>query len=270
MHGFKDFKNVRLDDAMLYAAAMVIRSGGPLMGVFDQVVVNRRDLLPAVKSFSYEEKQGISGWIFGQKVVLGNRLMMVNHNIQIPETVDEDKYLIAGHEVLYLGIAHKLAAMMVVDYAPNEQIRPYLLKLRDSGVSILVRNCDPNVNEAMISSCFDMRLNNIKILNSSSGRIFKKYKSRPKLSARAVAIHDGTPYTFMKSLCLASTLRQMFKVSGLLTMLGILMGFVIVLILSAMNVICDLPQIFVLLMQILVTFGFIGIVNVVSIGNSSK
>lgn len=270
MHGFKDFKNVRLDDAMLYAAAMVIRSGGPLTGVFDQVVVNRRDLLPAVKSFSYEEKQGISGWIFGQKVVLGNRMMMMNHNIEIPETVDEDKYLIAGHEVMYLGIAHKLAAMIVVDYAPNEEIRPYLKKLRDSGVSILVRNCDPNVNEAMISSCYDMRLNNIKILNSSSGRIFKKYKSRPKMSAKANAIHDGTPFTFMKSLCLASSLRQMFKVSGLLTLLGMLMGFVIVLILSAMNVICDLPEIFVLLMQILVTFGFIGLVNVVSVGNSSK
>ena len=64
--------------------------------------------------------------------------MMVNHNIEIPETVDEDRYLIAGHEVMYLGIAHKLAAMIVVDYAPNEQIRPYLKKLRDSGVSILV------------------------------------------------------------------------------------------------------------------------------------
>ena len=270
MHGFKDFKNVRLDDAMLYAAAMVIRSGGPLTGVFDQVVVNRRDILPAVKSFSYEEKQGISGWIFGQKVVLGNRMMMINHNIDIPETVDEDKYLIAGHEVMYLGIAHKLAAMIVVDYAPNEQIRPYLKKLRDSGVSILVRNCDPNVNEAMISSCYDMRLNNIKILNSSSGRIFKKYKSRPKMSSRAIAIHDGTPYTFMKSLCLASGLRQMFKVSSLLTMLGTVMGFIIVLILSAMNVICDLPEIFVLLMQILVTFGFIGIVRIVSFGNSDK
>ena len=270
MCDFTDFYNVRIDDAMLYAAAMVIRSGGPLTGVFDQVVVNRRDLLPPVKSFSYEERQGISGWIFGQKVVLGNRMMMVNHNIQIPETVDEDKHIIAGREVMYLGIAHKLAAMIVVEYAPNEKIRPYLQKLRDSGVSVLVRNCDPNVNEAMISSCYDMRLNNIKILNSSSGRIFKKYKSRPKLSSRAAAIHNGTPYTFMKSLCLASTLRQMFKVSGLLTMLGILMGFVIVLVLSAMNVICDLPQIFVLLMQILVTFGFIGIVNIVSIGNSSK
>ena len=90
------------------------------------------------------------------------------------------------------------------------------------------------------------------------------------MSARANAIHDGTPYTFMKSLCLASSLRQMFKVSGLLTMLGMLMGFVIVLVLSAMNVICDLPEIFVLLMQILVTFGFIGVVRIASYGTSSK
>lgn len=268
MHGFKDFKNVRLDDAMLYAAAMVIRSGGPLTGVFDQVVVNRRDILPAVKSFSYEEKQGISGWIFGQKVVLGNKLMMVNHNIEIPESVDEGKYLIAGHEVMYLGIAHKLAAMIVVDYAPNEQIRPYLKTLRDSGVNVLVRNCDPNVTEAMISSCYDMRLNNIKILNSSSGRIFKKYKSRPRMSTKAVAIHDGTPYTFLKSLCLSSSLRQMFRVSNLLSLLGILMGFIIVLILSAINVICDLPEIFVLLMQMLVTLIFIGIERILDLGNN--
>ena len=90
------------------------------------------------------------------------------------------------------------------------------------------------------------------------------------MSSRAVAIHDGTPYTFMKSLCLASTLRQMFKVSGLLSIIGTLMGFIIVLILSVMNVICDLPEIFVLLMQILVTFGFIGIVKVVSLSNSEK
>lgn len=268
MHGFKDFKNVRLDDAMLYAAAMVIRSGGPLTGVFDQVVVNRHDILPAVKSFSYEEKQGISGWIFGQKVVLGNKLMMVNHNIEIPESVDEGKYLIAGHEVMYLGIAHKLAAMIVVDYAPNEQIRPYLKMLRDSGVNVLVRNCDPNVTEAMISSCYDMRLNNIKILNSSSGRIYKKYKSRPRMSTKAIAIHDGTPYTFLKSLCLASSLRQMFRISNLLSLLGILMGFVIVLILSAINVICDLPEIFILLMQVLVTLIFIGIERILDLGNN--
>mgnify|MGYP003305786043 CR=1 FL=1 len=37
-------------------------------------------------------------------------------------------------EVIYLAIANKLAAMMVVDYAPNKKLAPYLKKLRESGI----------------------------------------------------------------------------------------------------------------------------------------
>ena len=262
MLGFKDFKNVRMDDAMLYAAAMVIRSGGPLTGVFDQMVVNRRDILPTVKSFSYEEKMGVSGWIYNQKVILGNKTLMLNHNIEVPASVDEDKYLMRGHEVLYLAIAHKLAAMIVVDYAPSRKIAPYLKKLRDSGVSILVRNCDPNVTERMISTCYDMRLDNIRIINSSSGRVFKKYKSRPKASTRAVSIHDGSTYTFIRSLCTSAILRHSFKVTDMLTAIGIFMGFAVVLIFAVLNVISDMPAIFVMLMQAVISAAFLGIVRV--------
>ncbi len=264
MRGFKDFKNVRVDDVMLYAAAMVIRSGGPLTGVFDQVVVNRRDILPTVKSFSYEERLGVSGWINNQKVILGNKRMMINHNIDIPEDNDEEKYLVSGHEVMYLAIAHKLAMMMVVDYAPNQKLAPYLKKLRDSGVTVLVRNCDPNVTDALLSECYNMRLDNIKILNSSAGRVFKKYKSRPKLNSRAVAIHDGTTYTLMRSLCAADMLRYTFKMSNIMMLAGILMGFAIVLILSILNVIVDLPAIFVVLLQVLVAFAFMGATRLIS------
>lgn len=264
MHGFKDFKNVRVDDAMLYAAAMVIRSGGPLTGVFDQMVVNRRDILPTVKSFNYEEKLGVSGWIYNQKVILGTRQMMLNHNVDVPGTIDEDRYLISGHEVIYLAIANKLAAMMVVDYAPNKKLVPYLKKLRDAGVTILVRNCDPNVTDVMLSHCYDMRLDNIKILNSSSSRIFKKYKSRPKLNSRAVAINDGTPYTFMRTLCVADMLRHVFKISNTLMLIGILMSFTIVLILSIINVVADLPAIFIILMQVFFTLIFTGVTKILS------
>ncbi|MEE0980563.1 MAG: hypothetical protein U0K91_02670, partial [Acutalibacteraceae bacterium] len=264
MHGFKDFKNVRVDDAMLYAAAMVIRSGGPLTGVFDQMVVNRRDILPTVKSFSYEEKLGVSGWIYNQKVILGTRQMMLNHNVDVPGTIDEDRYLISGHEVIYLAIANKLAAMMVVDYAPNKKLVPYLKKLRDAGVTILVRNCDPNVTDVMLSHCYDMRLDNIKILNSSSSRIFKKYKSRPKLNSRAVAINDGTTYTFMRTFCIADMLRHVFKISNTLMLIGILMSFAIVLILSIINVVADLPAIFIILMQVFFTLIFTGVTKILS------
>lgn len=263
MHGFKDFKNVRVEDSMLYAAALVIRSGGPLVGVFDSMVKSRRDILPAVKSFSYEDRLGISGWINEQKVILGTRAMMITHDIQIPETVDEEKYLISGHEVLYLAIAHKLAAMIVVDYAPDEKIAPMLKTMRDSGVTVLVNNCDPNVTEEMISSCYDMRLNNIKILNSTSGRVFKKYKSRPKMAARAMSIHDGTPYSFMKSLCLSAGLRRIFKVSDMLMITGTLMGFVIMLIMSVLQIVCDLPAVFAIAIQMLLSAVFFGILKLI-------
>ncbi len=264
MHGFKDFKNVRMDDAMLYAAAMVIRSGGPLTGVFDQMVVNRRDILPTVKSFSYEEKLGVSGWIYSQKVILGTRQMMFNHNVDVPETIDEDKYLMSGHEVLYLAIANKLAAMIVVDYAPNKKLVPYLKKLRDAGVTILVRNCDPNVTDRMISQCYDMRLDNIRILNTASSRVFKKYKSRPKLNSRAVAIHDGTTLTFTKTLCVADMLRHVFKVSNTMMLIGMLMSFVMILVLSVINIVADLPAIFVIFIQLFFSLAFVGVTKILS------
>lgn len=262
MHGYKDFKSVRMDDAILYATAMVVRSGGPLIGVFDQMVVNRRDILPTVKSFSYEEKLGVSGWIYNQKVILGNRDMMINHNVDVPLSIDEDKYLMRGHEVIYLAIADKLAAMMVVDYAPNKKIAPYLKKLRDSGVSVLVRNCDPNVTERMISNCYDMRLDNIKIINSVSGRVFKKYKSRPKVATKAVSVHDGSTYNFLRTLCMAASLRHTFKIADVLSIIGMVMGFAVVMVLSVLNVVADLPMIFVLLLQMVIAGVFVGVTRI--------
>lgn len=264
MQGFKNFRSVRLDDAMLYAAAMAIRAGGPLTGVFDRMFVNRRDILPTVKSFSYEERLGVSGWINNQKVLLGTRDMMNNHSIYVPEDIDEDKYLVAGHEVIYLSIANTLAAFMVVDYVANKKLVPYLKRLRDSGVTILVRNCDPNVTGPMISQCFDMRLDNIKILNTAAARVFDKYKSRPKLNSKAVAIHDGTTYTFMRSLCTADTLRHVFKVSNTLMLIGMLMCFAIVLILAVLKVVADLPTIFILIIQLMTAGMFVGITKLSS------
>ena len=253
MKGFKDFKNVRVDDFLLYAAAMVICSGGPLTEVFDQIVVNRRDILPPVKSFKYEEKLGISGWIYDQKVVLGNRELMENHNIELPADLDVDKYRGAGYDLLYLAIAHKPAAMFVVRYRPNKRIAPMLRRLRDIGVTVLVMNNDPNVTEEMLSDIYGMNLSNVKIMNSSSARIFKKYKARTKTSSRAVVIHDGGIVSFFRSLCTADRLKSIFKISSMITYIGSAMSFAIVLMLSIFNVISDFPAVFALGIQLIFT-----------------
>lgn len=260
----RDYGMVRVDDAVLYATAMVLKSGGPLSHAFDSMVASRRDILPTVKSFNYEEKLGVSGWINNQKVLLGNRSLMMNHNIDIPDDGDEERYNRKGLDVLYLAIAHRPAAMIVVKYAPNRAIMPYLKRLHDSGLNILVRNNDPNITEEMISASYGMRLDNIKIINNSCGRIIKKYKSRPKIATRANSLHDGSVYSFLKTICSAAELRRTFKLSDMMTLVGIFLFFGVVLTLSVVKAIADMPSVFATLIYLIVSLAFVGALKIIA------
>jgi cation transport ATPase len=153
----KDYKNVRIDDVLLYTASMVINSDGPLAEVFKKVISNSSDLLPAVKSLGYEDKMGLSGIILKQKVLFGTRNLLLNHGVEVPNERNEAKYCHDGRRVLYLAIANKIAAMFVVSYAYDLSLAPYLKYLESSGINILVRNSDPNITENLLNGVSGFR-----------------------------------------------------------------------------------------------------------------
>ncbi len=235
MHGFRDFHHVRIDDIMLYTAAMVIHSGGPLTQVFDQVI-SKRELLPEVSGFSYEDRMGISGWINGQKVFIGNRNMMRHHNFDV-EHVNEEKYAHDGRKVIYVAIANSLAALLVVSYAPNRKILPFLKRLGVDGVTILLRNFDPNVTTDLINETFGMRLGNIRLMSSTSGKIYKKYRTRVREYAKSGIIHDGSALSLLRSFTMSYTLCGTFKIINLLMLFHVLLGVLVAGLLSALGVV---------------------------------
>ncbi len=225
MHGFKDFKRVRVDDIMLYSAAMVVRSGGPLAEVFSQVVT-RRDLLPEVRSFSYEERMGISGWINEQKVVMGNKNMMKHHNFDV-DGLEEEKYTHDGRKVIYLAIANSLCAMLVVSYAPNKNLAPFIKRLGKDGVTILLKNNDSNITTDMINETFGVKFTNIKMMNNTAGRIYKKYRNRIREFAKSGIIHDGSSFSFMRSFTMSYTVCGTFKVENLIQLINVIAGIAV-------------------------------------------
>lgn len=236
LHGIRDFKKVRIDDLTLYAAAMVVKSGGPLTAVFDQVV-SKRDLLPAVHSFNYEERMGVSGWINGQKVIMGNRNMMKLHNMDLPDISEEEKYTYDGRRVIYLAIANQLAAMMVVSYAPNKKLIPFIRRLGTDGVTVLLRNYDSNVTTDMINEIFGVRFNNIRLISNTSGRIYKKYRNRVRETSKAGIIHDGKAFSLFRSFTMSYTLCGTFKVENLIQLINVIVGFAVIAVLSIFDVI---------------------------------
>lgn len=234
LHGFKHFGRVRVDDIMLYAAAIALRAGGPLSKVFGQVVTEK-DLLPEVHSFSYEDRMGVSGWIDEQKVIMGNRKMMEHHNFSL-EGLEEEKYTHNGRRVIYIAIANNLAAMIVVSYAPNKKLTQFIRRLGADGVTILLRNNDSNVTTDMINETFGVKFDNIRLISNTAGRLYKKYRSKVRDQARSGIIHDGTAFSFMRSFTMSYTLCGTFKAENLIQLVNVLAGMLVAGILAALKV----------------------------------
>ncbi len=232
LHGMKNYDIMQIDDVILYSAAMMISADGPLSKVFKQVIMNREDLLPDVQALTYEDKLGISAWIYNQRIFMGNRAMMVNHNIDIPTDSEESKYTHDDRKVIYLAVAGKLAALFVVSYKPDMSLVKPLKILDTNGISILIRTTDSNITESLIADTFSIPITGIKILNSSSANVFKEYSGVQNNTALAGVVYNGDSKVFLRSLTHAVVLTISTGIMMTIQVIGVILGLFLTLILT--------------------------------------
>ena len=227
MHGMKDFKNIRIDDVLLYAAALVIKSGGPLRDCFEQVIDGRQELLPPIKELVYEDKLGIAARIHNQKVLLGNRNLLANHNIEVPDKSVEDRYSHSGRKVMYLAVAGKIAALFVVSYAVDKNLEGYFKTLESNGMQVLVRTNDVNVTEELISKSFGLPQQTFKVLSSVAGRLFKRRRDAVCDKLPASIIHDGTAFSMLRAVSASCSMSTQLKFASVFQILVAALGFIL-------------------------------------------
>ncbi len=208
MHGMKDFKTVRIDDVLLYAVAMVLKSGGPLTDVFNRIISGSTELLPPVRDMIYEDRLGLSATIYNQRVLLGNRNLLTHHNIEVPLKSEEDKVKHNGRKVLYIAIDSQVAAMFVFNYVEDESLRDSINEMSDNGFSLVVRTDDPNVTDELIAARFGIVQKDIKITLSQGARIFSAYRDSVVDSAPAKVLHDGSARSYFKSIAACGRLAN--------------------------------------------------------------
>lgn len=227
MHGMKNFENIRIDDVLLYAAALVIKSGGPLRECFEQVVDGRQDILPPVKELVYEDKLGIAARIHNQPVLLGNRNLLVHHNIEVPEKSLEERYSHNGRKVMYLAVAGKIAALFVVSYAVDKNLAPYFRQLEANGIQVLVRTNDVNVTEELISKSFELPQETFKVLSSVAGRLFKRRRDAVCDKLPAGIVHDGTAFSMLRAVAAACSVSAGVKLGAIVQIILSVLGAVV-------------------------------------------
>lgn len=227
MHGMKNYENIRIDDVLLYAAALVIKSGGPLRESFEQVIDGRQDLLPPVRELTYEDKLGIAARIHNQKVLFGNRNLLVHHNIQMPDKAIEEKYSHDGRKVIYLAVAESIAAMFVVSYAVDMNLGKYFKVLEENGIQVLVRTNDVNVTEELIADSFGLPQETFKVLSAVAGKLFKRRRDAVCDKLPASIVHDGTAYSMLRSVAASCGMESSKKLGTVAQIVLSALGFVL-------------------------------------------
>ncbi|MEG2924265.1 MAG: hypothetical protein RR848_07325, partial [Oscillospiraceae bacterium] len=199
LHGIKTFEKERIDLAILYAASIFIESCDTLRDIFLGVIENKTDMLYKTESVGIEPGYGFTAWIEHSRVVLGNRAMMQKHDIDIPSLDYEMKYTKGERCPIYLAVSGKLFGMFVVSYSPDEDAMEVVQGLRKSGISLLVKSDDFNINSELITDVYDLPKNSVKVLTGiERDALAAKTSYMPE--SEGVLTHMGTFSSFIGGL----------------------------------------------------------------------
>lgn len=251
IEGIKLYHKMRIDEAILYTASVVIESGGVLSEIFGGVIEGKRELLLPVETLAYEEKLGCSCWIHNHRVLVGNKELLKHHNVEVPDDGLEEKFRSAGKNTLYLAIEGKIAAMFIVVYKADEMTAHYIRMLEKDGVSILFRTSDANITESFLEDEFGLPKNVVKIINPVAGEMFTKIKNEEKEKSDALLIHDGRTLTMLKALHSAFGITQFVNASKTVQITASVIGVILVAVLSFMSAVSQISVWQIILYQVI-------------------
>lgn len=249
LHGIRLFNKTKVDDALLLTAAVIMKTKSPLKHVFDNVIVGKQAILPEVDTVLYEDKMGTSAWIYQKKVLVGNRDLLVRHGISVPKEEYENKYATNGRKALYLAVAGKIAAMFVVSYSADKELKKELKKLEKSGITILLKSCDPYINEESVMDIFGLPEGFVRVMTSANARIFEKYSDAVVEKSPAYTIHDGSALGFISAIRASENLVNTENMLSVLVAFGSAIGFGVVALLGMLDGISQLTALNVIIFQ---------------------
>lgn len=227
--GIKQFGNqVMAEDAIMCATALVKEAGGPLLGVFEQVISDTEDMLPQVERVSYESGAGMVGKVDGRTVYIGNRGLLINHRLEAPPREMEIQYSSGGKDVLYLAVDAEVVAMLVLTYSADRRKKNELQRLEDSGISVLVRTTDPNVTVTQVSRLFGVDSASVGILDGQLGDTARQLVKADPPRADAVAATKGRMESMMSLIAACVEQKRTTAMLVAIQSAAVILGFVLV------------------------------------------
>lgn len=225
IEGMKPFRDVKIEDVILMASGLTNQADSVLKYAFSKMIDDENSRVPVVDSVLYEENYGLSGWIKNRRILLGNRDMMIQHNIEgLPSPLREAEYVKEDCEILYFSISGVLSAMMLVRITANNRMKHQLHKLIEENISLVVKSTDSFVTNHLIAGLYQMPENCVKVVPVALHETFDKYISDSD-NISASAITSGSAADTIRILTSARRIRRSTMTGIILQSVAAIIGF---------------------------------------------
>lgn len=234
LHGIKTFKGMRIDDAILDAASILVEANSILSDIFMQVIQGKPELLKKVDTIVYEDMMGITGWVDNRRVLIGSRELMLNHGIDVPSKDYEKRYCTNHNEIIYLSTSGELTAVFIVSLTAAEPVAHILHQMESNDIFCIVKTVDPILTREKLAEVFDTEQSLFRVIPS---RLHRAYDDRhaPSEKEESFLANNGTLYSYIRTLVVTKRLRARVMLGLVVLLTSVIIGFGLVTVFSLTN-----------------------------------
>ena len=215
LHKMNPLSANRIDSSIAKAAALTIKAESPLANIFKDIIKDQTGNLPKVEDIKYENRLGISGWVGNERVLIGNRTLLENHNVKTPSLDSERAVLSSGYYPVYLAVGGVPCLLFVVQYVADPNVKYELCRLCNTGATVVVNSTDPNITKNLICDTFDLYEDCVEMLGRNGLNKLRE-KTKPEESANGFASYKENTSGFL------AILSSAIRIIGVKTMMQVL------------------------------------------------
>ena len=249
LHGIKPFDQGKIDSVILDAASVVCNSGGMLTEVFNGIIGSNRSMLRPVENLTYEDAMGLSAWVDGKRVLIGNRELMVNHGIEVPSNDYEMRFVKDSKNIIYLSNSGQLSAMFVISYGSNAATRAQLDQLASHGMYLIVNTSDPNITPEKIHAAYDFPLELIQLMPAKHHPAYEELTAEKDSSPAKIGF-IGSSRMMVTAILDCMTAKTAIDQAVLIQMIALVVGYGLVTLFSLMGNLAYLSILHLILFQL--------------------
>lgn len=222
-------------DCAVLAAATLKESGSILWPQFKTFEDTIEGELPEAEDLQYEVRRGFICDCAGRHVMVGNRKMLLKHEIEAP-TKEEEKRYAGNKNAMYVVIDGILSATFLVSYSVIPSLRKAAVDFNKTGLVLMLTSKEPCLSENVASLKLGSDISSVKILADDASELMEEYRLNRSMRQENALICSRRKKSIFQLVVAAKRLCESDRFVLMMHIAGQILAFMMLLLSVILNV----------------------------------